>query len=132
MRRSNEGGVAAVEFALILPLLVVFLFAIVEFGLAFTKTIAYAAGAREGARYAAVHCEPDASSCTDGLIQDRIEASIPDYPLTFTAFSAAPNCAASPGTGLVTVTWQETVPVEIPLLGDLSWTFEPTGVFRCE
>jgi Flp pilus assembly protein TadG len=131
-RGHEERGAVAVEFALLVPLIVMILFAIVEFGIAFTRTLAYASGAREGARYAAVHCKPQADTCTDTLIQDRIVASIPEgYPVTFTDFSAAPNCATAGGS-MVTVTWEQGVPISVPFLPDMSWTIHPSGSFRCE
>jgi Flp pilus assembly protein TadG len=130
--RNDERGAVAVEFALLVPLMVIFLFAIIEFGIALTHTIAYASGAREGARYAAVHCRPEATTCTDTLIQDRIVASMPaGYPVTFTSFSASPDCGVSPGS-IVTVTWEQGVPIDVPFLPDLSWTIHPSGSFRCE
>lgn len=134
MRVENERGAIAVEFALLAPLMVIILFGIIEFGIAMTHALAYASGAREGARYAAVHCRPPSSapSCTDTAIQDRIVDSIPaGYPVTFTDFSATPDCVSSPGQ-VVTVTWEQGVPIDVPFLPDLSWTIHPSGSFRCE
>lgn len=53
IRRSNR-GVAAVEFALVLPLLLALLFGIIEFGFLFKDQLALLQAAREGARVAAV------------------------------------------------------------------------------
>jgi Flp pilus assembly protein TadG len=50
----DEGGAAAVEFALLLPLIVLLLFGIIEFGLAFNTRIQATNAAREGARMAVV------------------------------------------------------------------------------
>ena len=49
-----ERGAAAVEFALLLPLLVALLFGFVEFGIAFNTKIQATNAAREGARIAVV------------------------------------------------------------------------------
>lgn len=46
----SEIGAAAVEFALILPILVLFVFGIVEFGRAFNAQVTITHAAREGAR----------------------------------------------------------------------------------
>jgi Flp pilus assembly protein TadG len=51
---EREDGAAAVEFALLLPLLVLLLFGIIEFGLAFNTRIQATNAAREGARMAVV------------------------------------------------------------------------------
>jgi hypothetical protein len=83
MRRGRgagrERGAALVEFAIVLPLIAAFLFGIVEFGLAFSDSIAVRTGTRDGAR-AAVVLEPGPAGCTAGpdsaslmcLTKDRI------------------------------------------------------------
>ena len=52
--RRNNRGIAAVEFALVLPLLLALLFGIIEFGFIFKDQLAILQAAREGARIAAV------------------------------------------------------------------------------
>jgi Flp pilus assembly pilin Flp len=54
MARLDQEGAAAVEFALLLPLLVLLLFGMIEFGLAFNTRIQATNAAREGARQAVV------------------------------------------------------------------------------
>jgi Flp pilus assembly pilin Flp len=49
-RRADERGAAAVEFALVLPILLLLVFGIVEFGLAFNRWITVTHAAREGVR----------------------------------------------------------------------------------
>lgn len=51
---KNNGGQAIVETALVLPVIVLLLFAIIEFGQIFNQYIVVTASAREGARAAAV------------------------------------------------------------------------------
>lgn len=51
-RNPREHGAAAVEFALLLPLLVVLAFGISEFGTAYNRSQAMQAAVREGARLA--------------------------------------------------------------------------------
>jgi len=132
-RLKNDKGSVAVEFALLAPLMVIVLFAIIEFGIAMTRAVAYSAGAREGARYAAVRCSPPASVCTSDLIQSRIVASIPaGYPVSFTNFTTSTTCSNATVGSLVTVTWEQGVPIHVPFLPDLSWTLHPSGTFRCE
>ena len=50
----GERGVAAVEFAILLPVLVILLFGFIQFGIAFNSKIQATNGAREGARLAVV------------------------------------------------------------------------------
>jgi Flp pilus assembly pilin Flp len=54
MARRDQEGAAAVEFALLLPLLVLLLFGMIEFGLAFNSRIQATNAAREAARRAVV------------------------------------------------------------------------------
>jgi len=54
MPHRDEGGAAAVEFALLLPLLVLLLFGIIQFGIAFNARIQATNAAREAARMAVV------------------------------------------------------------------------------
>lgn len=53
-KRSSEAGTATVEFALILPIFIGLLFAIIEFGFIFRDQLLVQQIAREGARAAAV------------------------------------------------------------------------------
>jgi Flp pilus assembly pilin Flp len=54
MPGKGQDGAAAVEFALLLPLLVVLLFGVIQFGTAFNTRIQATNAAREGARMAVV------------------------------------------------------------------------------
>jgi TadE-like protein len=53
-QEGGEDGVAAVEFAILLPLLVSLLFGFIQFGIAFNDRIQATSAAREGARLAIV------------------------------------------------------------------------------
>jgi Flp pilus assembly protein TadG len=50
----TERGAVAVEFAVVLPVLLIFLLGIIEFGLAFNAQISLTQAAREGARAMAI------------------------------------------------------------------------------
>ncbi len=54
MKLKREDGAVAVEFALILPILIVLVFGIIEFGLALYNKEVIANASREGARYGIV------------------------------------------------------------------------------
>ncbi|HET9249949.1 MAG TPA: TadE/TadG family type IV pilus assembly protein [Actinomycetota bacterium] len=118
------------EFAVLLPLLVVILFATIAFGIGLSRLVTYVGAAREGARYAAVHCRPDALQCTQGLIQDRVELAAAGNPVA-EAVSVSADCSVTPGTP-VTISWAQPIPFVIPLVGDLSVTVDVSGTFRCE
>jgi Flp pilus assembly protein TadG len=127
----SERGAAAVEFAIVLPILVVVLFAITSFGIALSRTHAYYSAAREASRYAAVHCRPEAITCDNGLIASRVTATANGNPVGPGSPAASLNCTANAGQ-LVTVSWSQAIPVQIPLLPDMSFTTDISGTFRCE
>ena len=56
---NKEGGQSLVEFALVLPIFLLVLFAIVDFGMAFHAWITVTNSAREGARLGAVRASED-------------------------------------------------------------------------
>jgi Flp pilus assembly protein TadG len=56
---KDQKGASAVEFAILLPIIVMLFFAIFEFGIVFNNYIALTHAAREGARLAAVAEEED-------------------------------------------------------------------------
>ena len=82
-RKRGEKGQALAEFALLVPIFLVLLFAIVDFGMGFYSWITVTNSAREGARLGAVHPPLDVpgSPCfgkasLDQCIEDRVrEAS---------------------------------------------------------
>ena len=58
-KRQKERGAVAVEMAIILPLLLMLLIGIIEFGRVFNVQISLSQAAREGARHAAIHYDDD-------------------------------------------------------------------------
>src|SRR5437773_10844519 len=69
--RAGERGAAAVEFALVLPLLLLILFGIIDFGRAYNAQVTLTQAAREGVRLAALS-QPNVVSRTQSAA----------YPLT--------------------------------------------------
>src|SRR5437870_3643223 len=62
-RKRNERGASLVEFALLLPVLVLLLFGIIDFGNLYNNYQAVRQGARDGMRQAIV-ADPAGQSCT--------------------------------------------------------------------
>ena len=68
---DSEDGQALVEFALVLPLLAMVLFAIIQFGLAFNNYLALTDAVRAGAREAAVsRAAPDPAARAEDAVRD--------------------------------------------------------------
>ncbi len=81
IRRSGRRGVVTVEMAMVAPLLIFLLFAIVEFGVLVRNVVSINEGAREGTRAAAVGAvvttiEARTYSALSGLDPGRAELDI--------------------------------------------------------
>jgi hypothetical protein len=77
-RGRDDRGAAAVEFALVVPVLVLLVMGIVDYGLFFTDRLAVKQGIREGARDAVVStnniCGGASLDCLADEIKDKIGA----------------------------------------------------------
>lgn len=127
----RQDGAVATEFAILLPILAMLVFGIIFFGIAVARMVAYVSAAREGARYAAVHCQPQATSCTGAMISERVTTAASGNPIGPGSPSADRDCTTAPGQP-VTVSWLQDVPIQIPFLPDLSFQATIAGTFRCE
>jgi Flp pilus assembly protein TadG len=109
-RRASQKGTAAVEFALVLPLILVVALALVQTGLLVRDRLLVEAAARAGARAAAV--QEDASAI-------RSEALAAAPSLEDGAFELAITRAGARGEP-VTVSIRYAAPVRVPFVG---WLF---------
>jgi len=142
VRWRREDGAAAVEFALLLPLIVIILFATTEFGTTMAKWEDYESAAREGARYAAVRCQPrrvgdpTTGPCTKAMIVRAINEATSNPPITEAQLMVIPadmDCSLPANRGNpISVSWQQTFTIDIPLLTIGSRVRTIKGVFRCE
>jgi len=76
MKLKNNTGSAVVEFAVILPLLLLILYGIIEFGLIFYNKALLTNASREGARFGVLYRAPDDVEARNDLqkgIEDRID-----------------------------------------------------------
>jgi Flp pilus assembly protein TadG len=132
--RGPESGASAVEFALVLPLLLLIVFGTVEFGLAYNRQQAFHAAAREGARLVAV-----------GYALDEVRASVvsvaagavrPEDVAVAVVDACTGDDAAGPD--LVTVAVQlepgaaGRYAMRIPFIPLSEPTFRSEATFRCE
>lgn len=110
-----------VEFALVLPILMLFVFGIIEFGRAYNARIELTSAVREGARAVALG--------SDGTVATKNGApGLTSSKITVTQTA----CAATPPPG-ANATVQATYPFryDIPLFGTGTWTLKAKGVMRC-
>ncbi len=82
LRSGSEEGAAAVEFALVVPLLLTLLFGIIEFGFAYNAQILVTNAAREAAREVAVN-----DSATQSSVDAVAEAAVAAVDSQFTGFT---------------------------------------------
>ena len=113
-----------VEFAIVLPVLVLFLFGVIEFTRGYNAKTTMTHAAREGARTLALR-----GSVSDA--QARVRASSPSLNqsnLTITTTPASGTC--TPGqTVSVIVSYQ--LRYSIPMFRSGNWSLQETGVMRC-
>ena len=125
-RLLGERGAAAVEFALVVPVLLLLLFGIIEFSKAFNNQATLSSAAREGARSMALgHTAAEARSAVraaaDGL-------GLRDAQITVSPAS----CATASGTNTtVTVTVRYHQDVVAGLLGGTGFDLTGKAAMRC-
>jgi len=115
MLRRSERGASLVEFALILPLLVVLVFGIIEASWAFAQHNDIRHGAREGARLAAVDFGNQATVAQ--AVCDRMDVV---YPATNPVVTLTPQAGPSTIGGLGQITVESNLQT---LTGLLDWAF---------
>jgi Flp pilus assembly protein TadG len=129
----REEGAVAVEFALIFTILLILLFAIISFGLTYSRYQVLIGAAREGARAAAV-------GDTQAMAQDAIDNAAPQsqYPHPDAAWTLSessagdPPCTADTAGEQVEASWNQTFTIDVLFLPVFNPTVTFRGVFRCE
>ncbi len=115
---KHESGQAMVEFAIILPLLLVLVFGIIQFAIAFNNYMALTDAVRAGARQAAVsRVIPDPAGAAEARVRSAASGSLKDADLDVSVapFDPQSGQAKFAQGGDVTVT--ATYPYSINLLG---------------
>jgi Flp pilus assembly protein TadG len=73
--RTREAGTSTVEMAVVLPLLLVLVFAIGELGIAYTRWLSLTNATREGARAGVVFRAP----CDAGAVTTEIQTTVTNF-----------------------------------------------------
>ncbi len=124
---KKEKGASAVEFALILPVLVILIFGIFEFAIAFNNYITITHAAREGARRAAVD-----------LYNEDLKEYIKEmaFPLVLTDEDIVINWDDYPNSPLIgDPVWVEITydfGISIPLVGSWEIPLKNKAIMRLE
>ena len=117
--QQGDGGLAAVEFALVLPVLVALLFGIVVTGLVFIGRMQVQAASREGARAGAV---------APGQACGAARAQLSNFSSTSVSCTEVRDCATTGSQ----VQLQVTQTVSIPVLGNRTVSLDSTSVYACQ
>lgn len=141
VRRREARGAAAVEFALVVPMLLVIIIAIADFGALFAQQISLTNIAREAARNAVVDglsCAEIEADARDDAETVGMAAGVPVVNIAPCPASEPPCTDSTPGQDVtVTVTrpglWLVPWP-PLPLVGagPAAPTLTARGVMRCE
>lgn len=149
----NDGGAAAVELAIVLPILLLLVFGIIYFGYIFAAQISLNSSARDAARAGVVKplsSTGSAKTCREIADMARVNASTVGLTSTnaikvtvtnpdntyctwaknvATSPSSIPMCATS---GQLTVALEYAVVSPVPMMPLSSVNLKATGAFQCE
>ena len=123
----GERGATVVEFALIVPLLLVLVLGIAEFGRAFQVSGTLSSAAREGVRVMALQNDPAAARAAVRNAAPALDPALTNAQITITPASCPVN-----GTGTTTV--RVTIAYPLPFMTGFfgsGMDLTGTGVMRC-
>lgn len=118
-RERRDHGAAMLEMALILPILLMLLMGIIEFGRAYNTMISIQSAAREGARELALR-HPD-----------RVDAAVRNAAPSVDIDSITQSGCPATGDGVARVTVSENFSFGIPFVPLGSRTLTATAQMRC-
>jgi Flp pilus assembly protein TadG len=126
-RMRSERGATAVEFAMIVPLLIALVIGIAEFGRAFQVQGTLSAAAREGVRLMALQNDPAAARAAVRNASASLDPAVTDAQIAITPASC-PTLDA--GTTSVRLTISYPMPYLTGFFGS-TVALTGTGVMRC-
>lgn len=145
MRKFQQRGGTLVEAAIVLPLLFMFLFAIIEFGRVFNMYQTMTDAAREGARFGVAPCQsgdPEQSTCSfegelfppgylpaETTVQRYVRQYLAAANMTSVSSVVATHLPASETTVTMTVNGKENTRIyhyiEVDITASYDWLFFP-------
>ncbi|MDP9887114.1 TadE/TadG family type IV pilus assembly protein [Pseudarthrobacter enclensis] len=105
MNRQSERGAAAVEFAIVVPVLVMLLLGIMEFSRVYNTQASLSAAAREGVRVMAISNDPAASRTAAKNTAVSLNPVLVDSNITFKNLDTGTATCASGNRMSVTITY---------------------------
>lgn len=123
MKHSRERGAAMVEFALILPLLLLIILGLLEFGYRYERSARLNNAAFIAAREIAIHKSDYATLARN---------ADPSMPAGATIVADKTDVTCTSGNVTVTITSTETSPTKFFPPGSTTFTVVAKGVARCD
>ena len=105
MSKESERGAAAVEFAIVVPVLVMLLLGIMEFSRAYNAQASLSAAAREGVRVMAISNDPGASRTAAKNTAVSLSPALGDSNITFKNLDTGTTTCAAGNRISVTITY---------------------------
>lgn len=124
MRHSADRGAAAVEFALVLPILLLVVFGIIDFGRAYNAQIILTSAARESARVWSL-------GGTQAQATARAGATATGLTVTNVTFSGSSCPFGTTSTVTVTAAFEYLTPFIADLTPATTTSMSSSGVMRC-
>ena len=131
--RREERGSLVVEFALVLPIIVLLLFGMIEFGRGYNAKVQLTSAVREGARAVALHTDVDGNGVVNSQdFSDATKGGAPGLDANDITVNVVTTCGTNPPAGSnaeVVATYP--FRYDIPLFRSATVTLSVTGVMRC-
>ena len=119
--KSTNRGAAALEFGLLMPILILLIFGMVEFGRGYNAKLTVTHAAREAVRVYSLDAGDPGAAAQNAAGGLAVTTSVSGGPCSDPANSGDP----------VSVTVNHTVSYNIPLFGGGSWNLSETATMRC-
>ena len=123
-RLARRSGMAMVEFVIILPILLMLVFAIAEFGVLFGRWQTLCNAAREGARTAIVFRSPCDSATVEAEVKQRVKDYASPLGMTITDADISVTGLCGPSTSSTTVS--VTKPYVFDVLPNIAGSVSPS------
>ena len=130
--RKKQDGQSMVEFALVLPLLLLLVLGIIQFGFIFNGMVTVTSAAREGARFGVVK---ENLVSNDSDVRERVISSLAGALFVNVDENTIIVAPDSPEAGKLSVTVTGSVPVVVPVLNIITgsdFSFTSTSIMRIE
>jgi len=134
-RRHPERGAAAVEMALVLPVLLFLLMGMIDFGRAYNAQIQLSAAAREGVRLASLNGTADPTLATNPTGTAAIAARVTSAAGGLAAFATTNDCTTTAPNGTTSyacIQYCATTPITatVVLRAHFDWITGISGMSR--